>query len=49
MKSLTAYINEQLENSNQNPIQEEQASETTQTNIQEAEQPNSEETVQEEK
>lgn len=41
MKSLQDFINEQLENSNQNSIQEEQTSETAQADIQEAEKPNS--------
>ncbi|MFP3590399.1 hypothetical protein [Chryseobacterium sp. SIMBA_038] len=50
MKSLTEFINEQLENSIEKPIQEEQQiAETTQTNIQEAEQPNPEQTPSEEK
>lgn len=47
MKSLKEFINEQLENSNQNPIKEEQALEATQTNIQEGTQPNSEEPTEE--
>lgn len=49
MKSLQDFINEQLESSNQSTIQEEQTSETIQTNIQEAEQPNSDETISQEK
>jgi hypothetical protein len=45
MKSLKEFITEQLENSNQSLIQEEQTPETASTNIQEAEQPTSEETT----
>lgn len=49
MKSLSTFINEQLENPIENPIQEEQSPEVTQTNIQEAGQPNSEEPASDEK
>lgn len=43
MKSLKEFINEQLETPIINPIQEEQSPETTNTNIQENGQQNSEE------
>lgn len=47
MKALKDFINEQLENSNQSPIQEEQNTETTSASIEEAEQTNSEEDTEE--